>query len=64
MEKQIKFSKQQVYINNFSEMETIKKLLKKNEDVIINYLERVIYTSKLSDITKTEINEIFKSFKV
>ena len=64
MEKQIKFSKKQVYINDFSEMKNIKKLLKKNEDVIINYLERVIYTSKLSDITKTEINEIFKSFKV
>ena len=29
MEKQIKFSKKQVYINDFSEMKNIKKLLKK-----------------------------------
>jgi hypothetical protein len=37
----------------------IKKLLTKNEEIIINYLERFIYTSTISEHTKTEIQSIF-----
>jgi hypothetical protein len=37
----------------------IKKLLDKNEEVIINYLERFIYTSNISENTKAEIQTIF-----
>jgi len=47
-------------INNFTEIQNnVKKLLEKNEEVIINYLERFIYTSTLSETTKNEITEIF-----
>ena len=38
----------------------IKKLLEKNEEVIINYLERFIYTSNISENTKEEILTIFE----
>jgi hypothetical protein len=38
----------------------IKKLLAKNEEVIINYLERFIYTSNISEHTKTDILAIFE----
>jgi len=37
----------------------IKKLLTKNEEIIINYLERFIYTSNISEHTKIEIQSIF-----
>jgi len=37
----------------------IKKLLDKNEEVIINYLERFIYTSNISENTKAEIQKIY-----
>ena len=48
-------------INNFTEIQSnIKRLLEKNEEVIINYLERFIYTSTLSETTKNEIAEIFE----
>jgi len=48
-------------INNFTEIQNnVKKLLEKNEEVIINYLERFIYTSTLSETTKNEITEIFE----
>ena len=38
----------------------IKKLLEKNKEVIINYLERFIYTSNISENTKEEILTIFE----
>jgi len=48
-------------INNFTEIQNnVKKLLEKNEEVIINYLERFIYTSTLSETTKNEITDIFE----
>jgi predicted solute-binding protein len=47
-------------INDFTEIhDNVQKILKKNEEVIINYLERCIYTSTLSQTTKNEITEIF-----
>lgn len=49
-------------INDLSEIkDNVKKLLNKNEEIIINYLERFIYTSALSETTKNEIAEIFKN---
>ena len=49
-------------INDFSEIKgNVKRLLEKNEEVIINYLERFIYTSALSETTKNEIAEIFEN---
>jgi hypothetical protein len=49
-------------INDLSEIkDNAKKLLTKNEEVIINYLERFIYTSSLSETTKNEIAEIFEN---
>ena len=49
-------------INDLSEIkDNAKKLLTKNEEVIINYLERFIYTSSLSETTKNKIAEIFKN---
>ena len=48
------------FSNDYSELTfDIKQLLKKNEEVIINYLERFIYTSSLSQNTKDEIQIIF-----
>lgn len=43
-------------INNIN---NIKKLLKKDEEVIIKYLENIIYTSKLSNNTQETIQNIF-----
>lgn len=49
-------------INDFSEIKgNVKRLLEKNEEVIINYLERFIYTSSLSETTKNELAEIFEN---
>ena len=48
-------------INDLTEIQSnVKRLLEKNEEVIINYLERFIYTSTLSETTKNEITEIFE----
>ena len=41
----------------------INQLLKKNEDIIIAYLERCIYTSNLSHTTIEQIQTIFNNVK-
>ena len=47
--------------DNYSEINNdVSKLLKKNEEVIIAYLERFIYTSNLSDTTKEQLADIFQ----
>jgi hypothetical protein len=55
------FPKKKVHItDNYLELETnIAKLLNKNEEVIIGYLERFIYTSSLSETTKAQLQTIF-----
>lgn len=59
------FSKKTKNINvikNLTEIkDNVKILLEKNEEVIIKYLERFIYTSTLSETTKNEITEIFET---
>lgn len=55
------FPKKKVHItDNYSELDSdITRLLNKNEEVIIGYLERFIYTSSLSETTKTQLQTIF-----
>ena len=57
------FTKKKInVINDFTEIQNnVKKLLIKNEEIIINYLERFIYTSNLSETTKNQISEIFET---
>ena len=42
---------------------SIDMLLKKNEEIIIAYLERVIYTSNLSKSTNEQIQTLFNNVK-
>lgn len=57
------FTKKKInVINDFTEIQNnVKKLLIKNEEIIINYLERFIYTSNLSETSKKQISEIFET---
>jgi hypothetical protein len=56
------FPKKTIHItNNYSELEAdLIRVLNKNEEVIIAYLERFIFTSSLSETTKTQIKTIFE----
>jgi len=60
-QKQFIIKKMTMNVNdNFTDInDNIKKLLIENEKVIINYLEKCIYTSNLSEITTQQINSIF-----
>ena len=46
--------------NNLSSIkEDVSKILKLNETIIKKYLERIIYTSKLTDEIEEKIDEVF-----
>jgi hypothetical protein len=46
--------------NNYPELESdLIQVLNKNKEVIIEYLERFIFTSNLSQTTKTQLQTIF-----
>ena len=57
------FTKKKInVINDFTEIQdNVKKLLAKNEEIIINYLERFIYTSTLSETSNNQITKIFET---
>ena len=54
----IKIPKHLDFIKN--DVETI---INKDEKVIENYLERIVYTSPLSENTKIELNKIFEKVR-
>ena len=54
----IKIPKTLDFIKN--DVETI---INKDETVIENYLERIVYTSPLSEITKSQLHNIFEKVK-
>ena len=54
----IKIPKTLDFIKN--DVETI---INKDEQVIENYLERIVYTSPLSEITKSQLHNIFEKVR-
>jgi hypothetical protein len=63
--KQAKFNKHNLVIdeNILSSSNVIEQLIKKDEEIIKNYIERIIYTSALSEDTNTKLNQIFNTVK-
>lgn len=57
----VKFRKKCLNIPKLDTMSVeINELLRKDEDIITNYLERFIYTSDLSSDTEKTIKKIYK----
>jgi len=64
--KQPKFNKHNIVIDEtiLSSSNVIEKLIKKDEEIIKNYIERIIYTSALSEDTNTKLTQIFEKTQI
>ena len=63
--KQVKFNKHNLLLDEtiLSSNNLIEQIIKKDEDAIKNYIERIIYTSSLSEDTNTKLSQIFTNVK-
>ena len=64
--KQPKFNKHNLVIDEtiLSSSNLIEQLIKKDEEIIKNYIERIIYTSALSEDTNSKLTQIFEKAKL
>ena len=64
--KQPKFNKHNIVIDEtiLSSSNVIEKLIKKDEEIIKYYIERIIYTSALSEDTNTKLTQIFEKTQI
>jgi len=64
--KQLKFNKHNLVIDEtiLSSSNLIEQLIKKDEEIIKNYIERIIYTSALSEDTNTKLTQIFEKTQI
>ena len=64
-DKKIKFNKHNLLLDEtiLSSSNLIEQLIKKDEESIKNYIERIIYTSSLSEDTNTKLSQIFTNVK-
>ena len=62
---QIQFNKHNIKIDEtiLSSNKIIEHLIKKDEEIIKNYIERIIFTSSLSEDTNTKLTQIFNTVK-
>lgn len=64
MEKEIIIRKKRIHLDKnkiYTELnDNIKKVFEKDEEIIINYLERYIFNALLSNTTKTDIHAIIE----
>ena len=64
--KETKFNKHNLVIDEtiLSSSNLIEQLIKKDEEIIKNYIERIIYTSSLSEDTNSKLTQIFEKAKL
>jgi hypothetical protein len=64
--KQHEFNKHNLIIDEtiLSSSNLIEQLITKNEEIIKNYIERIIYTSALSEDTNNKLTQIFENAKL